>query len=533
LILQWVTHSLRPLRLLELAAIINATPNRGGLQQDQDAKIAVRSACGPLLEICEDEVVQIIHHSFTEYLLNSDVSHIQMATNDSLRFPIIKPHEAHKNITLACLSYLKSGCFDDWDAGKKSRDDDECKAMREKTLRFQFLQYAARYWPLHAAKVADLDLKLFSEFDAFLRFDNHDFESWKDFWNGMSTKVPELLSPLHVAAYSGLASYTEHLLAGGADPSIRDSRQTTPLIYSAMEGHSSTATVLLEYGAYYGCVDSSGLNAVHYSSKMNHAAVLSVLLAARAEPLIPKADQDLNTTHYSLHSVRNNQVEVPSETALFYVCENGHVEALVELMKYVDSTTLSHGPLHWAAAMGRAKILNVLLKNDQVRSHINDKDGNGNTALYLASNARDPTAVRVLLEQGADVNARSEHLSVDRRFPITEPRVSVPKLGYTPLHGWARLGGPHYSQRAEDGMEDVKEVLELLLKFGCDINAQDERGKTVLFAVRIPTFLTFLSTLKCNLPWFRACIPPALKTSICFNCFLIVSKFEDADSLTI
>jgi ankyrin repeat protein len=516
-----------------LAAIVNSSPNRGGLQQDQDAKIAVRSACGPLLEICEDEVVQIIHHSFTEFLLNSDVSHIQMATKDSLRFPAISPTEAHKSITLACLSYLKSGCFDDWDARKKLRDDDKYKAMREKTLRFQFLQYAARYWPLHAAKMADLDLELVNEFDVFLRVDNHDFESWKDFWNGMSTNVPELLSPLHVAAYSGLASYTEHLLAGGADPNTRDSRQTTPLIYSAMEGHSSTATALLEYGAHYDCVDSSGLNAVHYSAKMNHAAVLGVLLAAGAEALIPKADQDSNTTHYSIHTVRNNQVEVPPETALFYVCENGHVEALVELMKYVDSATLSRGTLHWAAAMGRAKILNVLLKNDQVRSHINDKDGNGNTALYLAANARDPAAVRVLLERGADVNARSEHLSVNRRFQVTEPRVSVPKLGYTPLHGWARLGGPHYSQRAEDGMGDVKEVLELLLKFGCDINAQDEKGQTVLFAVRISTFLPFLSTLKCNLPWFRACIPPALKTLMCLDCFFIVLEFNDADSLVI
>jgi hypothetical protein len=321
-----------------------------------------------------------------------------MATKDSLRFPIIKPHEVHKNITLACISYLKSGCFDDWDAGKKSKDDDEYKAMREKTLRFPFLQYAARYRPLHAAKVAGLDLEPFSEFDAFLRFDNHDFESWKGFWNGMSTKVSELLSPLHVAAYSGLASYTEHLLAEGADPSTRDSRQTTLLIYSAMEGHSSTATVFLEHGAHYDCVDSSGLNTVHYLSKMNPATVLGVLLETGAEPLIPKADQDSNTTHYSLHTVRNNQAEVPPETALFYVCENGHVEALIELMNYVDSTPLSHGPLYWAAAIGRAKILNVLLKNDQVRSHINDNDGNGNTALYLASNTRDPAAVRILLD---------------------------------------------------------------------------------------------------------------------------------------
>lgn len=70
LVLQWVTHSSRPLRLIELATMVNSLPDRGGLTESQDAKLAVRSACGPLLEVLEDEIVQIIHPSFTEYLLD-------------------------------------------------------------------------------------------------------------------------------------------------------------------------------------------------------------------------------------------------------------------------------------------------------------------------------------------------------------------------------------------------------------------------------------------------------------------------------
>jgi hypothetical protein len=77
-LLEWVTHALRPLRLIELAAVITSLADRGGLRPDQDAKLAVRNSCGPLLEICEDEVVQILHHSFTEFLLNLKVSHVQI-----------------------------------------------------------------------------------------------------------------------------------------------------------------------------------------------------------------------------------------------------------------------------------------------------------------------------------------------------------------------------------------------------------------------------------------------------------------------
>jgi hypothetical protein len=49
-ILRWITHSTRPLRLLELAAMLDSQTGSG-----KDTKAAVRAACGPLLEILEDE----------------------------------------------------------------------------------------------------------------------------------------------------------------------------------------------------------------------------------------------------------------------------------------------------------------------------------------------------------------------------------------------------------------------------------------------------------------------------------------------
>lgn len=72
LILQWVTHSARPLRLIELASMIGSLPGRCGLSDLEDVKAVARIACGPLLEILEDETLQVIHHSFTEYLLDGE-----------------------------------------------------------------------------------------------------------------------------------------------------------------------------------------------------------------------------------------------------------------------------------------------------------------------------------------------------------------------------------------------------------------------------------------------------------------------------
>jgi hypothetical protein len=151
--------------------MIDFLPDRGGLKEHQDAKLAIRSSCGPLLEVCEDEVIQIIHHSFTEYLLNMDVTHIQMANEQAQRFPVLDPHQIHTMISRTCIQYLRSGCFNDWTPGESHLYNPE--VPKGLLLRFPFLQYAARYLILHAGKVANSDSKIWGDLDAPLSADCH------------------------------------------------------------------------------------------------------------------------------------------------------------------------------------------------------------------------------------------------------------------------------------------------------------------------------------------------------------------------
>ena len=74
-ILKCVTHSSRPLRLLELSTLVDFVRKSPRTQFRPDlppstlsTKSIVKTACGPLLEILEDETVSILHHSLTEYL---------------------------------------------------------------------------------------------------------------------------------------------------------------------------------------------------------------------------------------------------------------------------------------------------------------------------------------------------------------------------------------------------------------------------------------------------------------------------------
>jgi hypothetical protein len=94
IILQWVTNSIRPLRLLELAAVINSLDD--ARRKLKDTKALVRTACGPLLEILEDKTVSIIHHSFTEFLIDQGREEKASTDTGTGQFPVIKSTDTHQ-----------------------------------------------------------------------------------------------------------------------------------------------------------------------------------------------------------------------------------------------------------------------------------------------------------------------------------------------------------------------------------------------------------------------------------------------------
>ena len=110
-------------------------------------------------------------------------------------------------------------------------------------------------------------------------------------------------------------------------------------------------------------------------------------------------------------------------------------------------------PLHWPAHNGYVEIVALLLdagadiEADEINCY-------GGKPLHWAAE-HEPATVRLLLERGANVNARN--VKADSEL-----------LGYTPLIMNAR-------QR-----EDCAEVAELLIAAGADITAEEANGHTAL-----------------------------------------------------
>jgi hypothetical protein len=207
LLLSWITHASRPLRVTEIATLFQSDMDCSGLSESQDTKLMIRTACGPLLEVLEDETVQVIHHSFTEFLLDcnrTSASDPKAVAGDTRWFPALQPARIHRSLTISCVDYLMSGCFESWEVINWEQEEGSCVGSENQKplmVRFHFLQYASQNVLYHASKCESLDQHLLSKYNSFFRYGDHNFESFKDFYFSTSRKrKPENFLPIHMAA---------------------------------------------------------------------------------------------------------------------------------------------------------------------------------------------------------------------------------------------------------------------------------------------------------------------------------------------
>lgn len=114
------------------------------------------------------------------------------------------------------------------------------------------------------------------------------------------------------------------------------------------------------------------------------------------------------------------------------------------------------------------RLLEALARGADI--HASDK--NGVTALHHAVRFRSPTAVRILIEHGADVNQACR------------------RNGSTPLHrAVTQTGAPGTSGKAQA----AREIVELLLEAGADPRVANKSGKTPVEYVSDETIRSLLN----------------------------------------
>jgi ankyrin repeat protein len=270
-------------------------------------------------------------------------------------------------------------------------------------------------------------------------------------------------TPLHWVAGMGRTDFAGVLLEAGAEVNARDNYQGTPLHAAAAFGQTEAARMLIEKGADVDVKNNDGSTALYVAAFLCHTETVKLLLENGA---------DVNT--------RNVRGETPLDTVAgewspelegVYGFVEGILRIQLDLVKIKEDRPKiaailreSGGKIGSELKAERDNIpgidlwtpagdgdIQAIERHTSAGADLDAKEPTGgSTPLIVAAAYGQAEAARLLIEKGADVNAKNND-------------------GSTALHTAAFFCHT--------------EIVKLLLEKGADVNAQNLRSETPLDAV--------------------------------------------------
>lgn len=174
------------------------------------------------------------------------------------------------------------------------------------------------------------------------------------------------ITPIHKAAQNGHTEIVELFVNKGIDVNSKDYHHRTPLHEAADRGHAQTAKLLIAKGADVNAETDKGRTPLHEAAGEGHAAVVELLIKEAAI---------INT---------NDNENI---TPLYYALSRYHTEKAI-----------------------KAKISMLLISNGaDVSRDVNLQDNYGYTLIHHAARAGLTELVKLFIEKGADINAKTIH----------------------------------------------------------------------------------------------------------------------------
>jgi ankyrin repeat protein len=212
-------------------------------------------------------------------------------------------------------------------------------------------------------------------------------------------------TPLLWAARKGHPSVVELLLKKGASPNLKDSEHgRTSLVWAAVNGHREVVMALLkEKNVNLLLRDGVEWSAFEWAAFRGNDTIAKEILdeARKRHNSWAKLsiDEFLNTAAklnneaalkllLEQGDIDPSSLDQHGRTALSLAAERGHVTIVQQLLDHGKSDVNARSgvegqtPLHWAAAFGREKVVELLLKRDDV--DLNATDIRDSSACKLA-----------------------------------------------------------------------------------------------------------------------------------------------------
>jgi len=274
------------------------------------------------------------------------------------------------------------------------------------------------------------------------------------------TRNESALTPLHAAAGAGQRKIAEFLISNGASVNAGAVAEGlgTALHYATDGGSKEVAKLLIQQGATVDARNKAEETPLHIASKRGYRDLAQLLIANKADVNAKTKDGQtplLRAARLGHKDVMELLIDKGAEVSpvddlLYWTCEHGHrdlAETLIQKGANVNSEAWGDAPAFVAVSYHRPDVLKLLLDNG---ANPNARNEWGWTLLHHTVDpvCRSLEMTRMLLDKGANPNAK------------------IPQDNSTPFN-WAVYYG-------------LNEMIELFLAKGADLNTKDNDGHTPL-----------------------------------------------------
>ncbi|VDM41616.1 unnamed protein product [Toxocara canis] len=272
-------------------------------------------------------------------------------------------------------------------------------------------------------------------------------------------------TPLHFAAGYNRIQVTRCLLERGADVKALDTGWLIPLHNACAYGHLAVAELLVEYGSDVNAADRWKYTPLHEAALKGRFKICKLLILNGADP--QRKGRDGKTP---VDVVKEGAEDVADllrgEVAILKAAKKGDVEKMRKILTPMtincrDTAGRNSTPLHLACGYNNIEVARLLLENG---AEVNAQDKGGLIPLHNASSYGHLEIAALLIEHGALVDQPD-------------------KWGFTPLHEAAQKGRT--------------QICSLLLSHGANVYAETHEGQ---LAINLTTAADTKQLLKDAMP---------------------------------
>jgi ankyrin repeat protein len=476
--MQWVCLAERPLSLEELRFAMACDEDRinhphqdhceeseGFINSDNRMGRLAKSLSGGLAEVRNYDHgsrVQLIHQTVKEFLWSGGFALLFMQFAPAPTLGLSNDEmigNSENRISRSCINYLRFGALTKassyWEQGDERA--------------FCFVDYAAKYWTLHAERAERRGVTQENIVELFETAPKA-FEGWIRIYEAIdlySAKRPDPSSRLiHVASSANLQSTVRYLLKRGVAVDEKGYRDNTALHCAAKSGHEQLVRLLLDENAEIEARNMEGYTALERAARAGHEGVVQLLLQRGAE---------INKVGHS-------------GTALQAAAMEGNPKLVKFLIKNGADVNVQGGcwgnALQAAAMQGNEAVVKLLIEEG---ADVNIDGGYFGSALQAIASADEDCDVlaRFLLDQGADVNAQGGKYGTALQAAARYNKLGFARLLLDRNADVNASGGEYGGALQAAAYGGSGDLVHLLIEAGADANADGGFYGSVLQAAAV------------------------------------------------